>query len=85
MHPNSRFAARSFPARSLVDQRSHAKAYEELGGPGVDILPDLIRQLGFNFFLDIGCGSGTLLLDLAEGDSNFIGCGIDISPASRDS
>lgn len=71
-------------ARGLVDQRSQTKAYDEIDGPGVFILPDLIKQFGFNFLLDIGCGPCSLLLDLAKEDTNFIGWGIDISPTMHD-
>lgn len=71
-------------ARGLVDQPSHARAYEQLEGPGVNILPDLVRQLDFNFLLDIGCGPGSLLLELAKSDPGFIGWGVDISPSMHE-
>lgn len=67
-------------AGSFVDRDQHAAAWIAYGKPGHQLLPDVIRQLELNFVLDLGCGPGSLLLDLAESDSAFIGWGVDLNP-----
>ncbi len=69
------------PARAgaLVDRAKHARAFDELGGPGLPALPGLLRQLGLNHVLDLGCGPAALLVELAARDPAFTGWGIDLS------
>jgi SAM-dependent methyltransferase len=66
-------------ASSAVDRARHARAFEGVGGRGLGILPDLIRQLGLNHVLDLGCGTAALLLELAARDATFVGWGIDLN------
>lgn len=68
-------------APDAVDRVSHARAFAAVDGAALGVLPDIIRQLGFNHLLDLGCGSGALLLALARQDPNFVGWGIDLNPA----
>ena len=49
--------------------------------PPLGLLPEIIRRLEFNHVLDLGCGSGALLRELASQDSCFIGWGIDLNRA----
>jgi SAM-dependent methyltransferase len=68
-------------ARSTVNRARHARAFDAIDGSMPGLLPEIIRMLGFNHVLDLGCGNGALLLELARQDSNFVGRGIDINPA----
>src|SRR6266404_7523353 len=61
----------------LIDCASYALAFNELDDAAAGFLRDIIRQLGLNHLLDLGCGSGALLLALAKADSTFIGWGVD--------
>lgn len=64
-----------------VDRSRHARAFEAVDGSSLGILPQIVRQLGFNHLLDLGCGNGALLLELAVKDPNFVGWGMDLNPA----
>jgi SAM-dependent methyltransferase len=64
-------------AQALVNRAHYAQAFAAVDGRALGVLPDIIRQLGFEQMLDIGCGNGELLLALARQNSNFIGWGID--------
>jgi SAM-dependent methyltransferase len=68
-------------APAAVDRVRHARAFKVVGGSMLGILPKLVRQLHFNHVLDLGCGSGALLLELAKQDSDFVGWGLDLNPA----
>jgi SAM-dependent methyltransferase len=69
----------SDPSRcaKLANRASYALAFSELDDAAAGFLPDIIRQLGLNHLLDLGCGSGALLLALAKTDSSFVGWGVD--------
>ena len=71
-------------ASSMVDRTLYARAFAAVDGRALGILPEIIRQLGFEHMLDIGCGNGELLLALASNDANFIGWGIDRNRAMLD-
>ena len=62
-----------------VDRRRLARAFKSASPSGA--LPAIIRQLGFNHVLDLGCGSGSLLVALARDDPHFVGWGIELDPA----
>jgi len=68
-------------ASGAVDQVHHAQAFAAVAGPSLGLLPAIVRQLGFNHLLDLGCGNGALLVELAERDSQFVGWGVDLNPA----
>ncbi|HEX8178056.1 MAG TPA: methyltransferase domain-containing protein [Pyrinomonadaceae bacterium] len=68
-------------APKAVDRVRHARAFDAIDGAPLGFLPELIRQLEFNHVLDLGCGNGALLLELAQQDPNFIGWGLDLNPA----
>jgi SAM-dependent methyltransferase len=68
-------------AAAMVGRAYYAQAFAAVDGRALGILPEIIRQLGFQQMLDIGCGNGELLLALARGDSDFIGWGIDSNRA----
>lgn len=66
-------------ARRAIDRGCQARAFEAMDGRGLGILPEIVRQLGFNHVLDVGCGTGPLLLELARRDPSFRGWGLDAS------
>ena len=68
-------------APSKIDRLRHARAFAHVDHATLGPLPDLVRQLGFTGVLDIGCGNGDLLLELARQDGKFIGFGIDVNAA----
>lgn len=68
-------------AGALVNRTHYAQAFAAVDGHALGILPELIRQLGFEQTLDIGCGNGELLIALARQDSGFVGWGIDSNSA----
>jgi SAM-dependent methyltransferase len=66
---------------AAVDRERHARAFAQLDRTGFEALPDVILQLELNHLLDLGCGSGSLLLALAERNPEFTGWGVDANPA----
>ncbi len=67
-------------APSSVDRARYARAFDAVNGPALGAVPDIIRQLQFNHLLDLGCGNGALLVDLAKRNRQFVGWGIDLNP-----
>lgn len=67
-------------ATSLIDRRSHALAFSRIDPMGPNFVADFALQLGFNCLLDLGCGAGALLVNLATRDSSFFGWGLDQNP-----
>ena len=63
-----------------VDRSKHAAAFEGTAVRG-GLLSALVRELGLNPTLDLGCGAGSLLVELATGNSDFRGWGIERNPA----
>ena len=70
--------------RSLTDRVRHARAFADTSGAGAALLPDLLGKLGLGHVLDLGCGSGELLAELAGRDPAFQGHGVDANPAMID-
>lgn len=68
-------------APASVDRVRYARAFESVDGAAQGILPDVISALDFNYMVDIGCGNGDLLLELARRNGAFVGWGIDSNPA----
>ena len=68
-------------AAATVDRLRHASAFAHVDHTALGALPDIVRQLGFANLLDLGCGNGEFLLELARSDRDFIGFGIDVNPA----
>jgi SAM-dependent methyltransferase len=63
-------------AAARVDRTRHARAFTTAPAT-VGVLPAIIRQLGFERVLDLGCGAGTLLVELARRDPQVRGWGVD--------
>lgn len=68
-------------ASEVVDRVCHARAFEAVDGSALGALPEIISQLEFSHMLDLGCGNGALLLELAARDPLFRGWGIDLNEA----
>lgn len=68
-------------APASVDRVRYARAFESIDSAALGILPDVIGALEFNYTLDLGCGNGDLLLELARRNESFVGWGIDSNPA----
>jgi SAM-dependent methyltransferase len=75
-----RLLAKPSLAPGLVDRRRHARAFGHIA-PGADSwLASFVRQLQWNHVLDLGCGTASLLVQLAREDRAFEGWGIDANP-----
>jgi SAM-dependent methyltransferase len=70
-------------AGAAVDRRRHARAFAAVADAGRGALPGLVRQLGQGAVLDLGCGTGALLLALAAEDPRLAGWGLEHNPAMR--
>lgn len=67
-------------ASRFIDRYQHQRAFLNAHTSTEDPLVQLILQFGFNSILDIGCGTGSLLLHLASQCPQFRGWGIDSNP-----
>jgi len=65
-------------ASRTVERKHLARAFDRAGSRGLGVLPGIIRQLGLGSVLDLGCGSGALLLEMAANDPKFIGWGLEV-------
>jgi SAM-dependent methyltransferase len=66
---------------TVVDRARHARTFERAGGSAARPIAALIRALQLTHVLDIGCGSGDLLVQMGAADPNFVGWGIEMNPA----
>jgi SAM-dependent methyltransferase len=67
-------------AASTVDLVAHARAFSgEQTADGT--LAAILGQLKLNHILDVGCGSGVLLREMATNDEAFVGWGLDRNAA----
>lgn len=64
------------PSKENVDEAALARAFAEISGPP-RVVVDVIAQWGVPTLLDLGCGVGSLLIDMAGRDSRFLGWGLD--------
>jgi SAM-dependent methyltransferase len=58
-----------------------AKAFGGVGMDAVGAQAEVIRQWEVSSLLDLGCGTGTLLIELARRDGDFRGWGVDRNAA----
>ncbi|MFI6844456.1 methyltransferase domain-containing protein [Kitasatospora sp. NBC_00085] len=69
-------------AAATVDRARHAAAFAGLDrSPALGLMAEVIAQLGLGRLLDLGCGAGTLLRDLAGRDPGLTGWGVDANAA----
>jgi len=66
---------------SYVDANRLADAYSGLDFGGASLVGQLIREWNVANLLDLGCGPGRLLMELAQSDPCFEGWGMDSNPA----
>lgn len=64
-----------------VDRAAHARAFSQPGPAPPVWLASVVAQLEWNHVLDLGCGTATMLLQLAERDPAFTGWGLDANRA----
>ena len=63
---------------ALIDRRQHALALSTVeAAEALGVLPGLLRQLGLQRVLDLGCGPATLLVEMARADPAFRGWGVE--------
>jgi hypothetical protein len=65
---------------TVVDRGRHARAFAGAIATGERPVATAIRALELRRVLDLGCGSGGLLVQLAEADRTFSGWGIEMNP-----
>jgi hypothetical protein len=70
----------SSQAQNLIDRRRHAAAFAQVDVMGPNIVADVVSQLELNHLLDLGCGVGTMLVNLAIRNPEFVGWGVDANP-----
>jgi SAM-dependent methyltransferase len=66
-------------AAHLIDRRQHPIAFDDAPALSSIMLGKLIVQLDLNHVLDLGCGTGIMLANLASGVAKFVGWGMDAS------
>lgn len=64
----------------VVDRKRHARTFERVARPQDHPVAKLIRQLALERVLDLGCGSGDLLVQLARGNTRLLGWGVELNP-----
>jgi len=67
-------------APRLIDRRRHALAFMQIDSTSANFVADLVLQLDFNNMLDLGCGTGALLANIALRKGEFVGWGLDMNP-----
>lgn len=68
-------------AASFINRDAHSDAFTDQTNISISELPRLIKQFQCQSLLELGCGTGAMLIELAEADDDFIGIGIDNNPA----
>lgn len=65
--------------KTHVNRRSLATAFMEAGSFLTPFVPDLVRKAEVKCLLDLGCGTASLLIELARSTEKFRGIGVDAS------
>jgi SAM-dependent methyltransferase len=66
---------------SLVDRDRHAMSFAgATGGANHSEIAQIVQELEITFLLDLGCGPGLMLKDLARNNADFSGVGVDANP-----
>lgn len=68
-------------APGAVNRLRYARAFAAADDATLGLLPEIIRKLGLGNVLDLGCGNGALLLELARQNPRFLGWGIERNAA----
>jgi SAM-dependent methyltransferase len=70
---------------SMVDRRQHGRVFgsAEAAPAALGILPGLLRRLGLQRVLDLGCGPAALLTEMARADPAFKGWGVEAHAGMR--
>jgi SAM-dependent methyltransferase len=65
---------------AVVDRARHARTFERAISSRERPVAAVVRSLGLRHVLDLGCGSGDLLIQLGKADRTFTGWGIEMNP-----
>jgi SAM-dependent methyltransferase len=65
---------------TVVDRARHARTFAAATATRERSVAAVIRSLELRHVLDLGCGSGDLLVQLATADRSFTGVGIEMNP-----
>jgi SAM-dependent methyltransferase len=68
-------------AGELVDRSAHAAAFDAVDRPSFSALPQVVGSLGLSPWLDLACGTGTLLAAVGREQPRLTGWGVDASEA----
>jgi hypothetical protein len=68
-------------ASESVNADLHARAFSQVQATAPRWEAAVVRQLGLNHIVDLGCGPAALLIQLASQDSEFVGWGVEVNPA----
>lgn len=71
-------------AGARLDSRRFAAAFAQIGRSSFPALPQQVRRFGVTRLLDIGCGAGGFLLEMAQADPAFAGWGVEPNPHALD-
>lgn len=71
-------------APGFVDPVRHAMAFRQANGSEPSVLAEVISALDLDHLLDLGCGSGSLLVKLGTRCPDFVGWGVDVNPSMCD-
>jgi SAM-dependent methyltransferase len=66
---------------TAVDRARHARTFERAIGSRESPVAAVVRSLELRHVIDLGCGSGDLLVQMAKADRAFTGLGVEMNPA----
>jgi len=66
---------------TAIDRARHARTFERVIGSRESPMVALIGSLELRQVLDLGCGSGDLLVQMGKADRRFTGWGMEMNPA----
>lgn len=69
------------PRADLVDRVALARAFAGRSASAGTVMASVLQAWSVDALVDLGCGPGALLLELASADPGFRGWGIDANPA----
>lgn len=68
-------------ASGSMNTELHARAFSQVQATAPRWEAAVVRQLGLNHIVDLGCGPAAMLIQLASQDPAFVGWGVELNPA----